>query len=939
MIYSRIIGVVEKKEGFTYEPNRPIIMHGDDKEAFKELGNLAEIEKIRSVRFPSKDFSVLVSSTSTSEISERTFPGVGGMHDWGEKTHPIPDFAIITGINGSGKSQLLKYLDRILCGWKNERVFFLRANDQFSVAVDSSYVLPLYEDKQYDTYINHLKEIYHRKEKKPQVETQSTDANEVDNENNPHTLKTDSFLEKLTSKFQSYLITRNTIEIPNDSEIKIFISNYISTLINKMKISDPKNFFSILFHAYKNKNPNQEGNALSQEKTPWDRVNDIFKYYKFGHRIEMTDEKGPRTQLFEWKIKRVLDGKEVHFDDLPSGEKVIFSVISWQYSFNDKHLSDNKVKIMLLDEPDKHLDPKLCKLFYNVVYEELVVKSNIQVIMSTHRVDTVALSPNESNKKVGIYTIVRTEKDFYIERCHKLRAMFRMTHNLRSLTNFRTKVYVEAPDDARFYGNIYQTLMNYCNEQREKQSFELGPKYQWKALYEAEPQYKNTWHNCFLSRRYQLEFHSTAKQESGGGGGKRNVISSVTRDYYAIESLHAQSNLNNKGLVSPLIEFPFGIIDRDYDNEKDLDDGPIKERIILLKRYALDNYLFDPVVLCSLLTKEEINEVKCPLLMNAMLECKDALVKVPKGAKNLAQKPFDTYFEYFIERFVCSNKVEAKVKSAVHFYIDEITKRLYNMYAKKSLRNFPVFLREIYIQLYNFDTPQGKDNFLNKIKLDAMKRLNARKLSSVAENKTAVENAIGYKELLEKIKKIIRHFNLAKLPEESAALDEIDIGKIDMFAYEAVNIITGVDSIQSIKYPVLLRYMRGHDIDNYVEFNNVKKSKDYILERINALSLCLPLDLVEIFFELNDKVRAQINKIIKPPTLFHNKDDEEGRSLGMTKQQQDEIITFPSINPYLPSNTAGSLENILAEPSNFVIATANVAPTEGATEGNQKLKI
>lgn len=48
--------------------------------------------------------------------------------------------------------------------------------------------------------------------------------------------------------------------------------------------------------------------------------------------------------------------------------------MAWQFSFRSKNNLDNKVKIMLLDEPDKHLDPKMCEIFFDIVYKKLVKK-------------------------------------------------------------------------------------------------------------------------------------------------------------------------------------------------------------------------------------------------------------------------------------------------------------------------------------------------------------------------------------------------------------------------------------------------------------------------------------------------------------------------------------------------------------------------------------
>lgn len=71
--------------------------------------------------------------------------------------------------------------------------------------------------------------------------------------------------------------------------------------------------------------------------------------------------------------------------------------------------------------------------------------------MTTHRIDTVALAPEDN-----IFTIIKnkneSEKEKYqIEKTHKLVAMFRMSSNLKELINYHIKVYVESRNDSRFY--------------------------------------------------------------------------------------------------------------------------------------------------------------------------------------------------------------------------------------------------------------------------------------------------------------------------------------------------------------------------------------------------------------------------------------------------------------------------------------------------------
>lgn len=79
---------------------------------------------------------------------------------------------------------------------------------------------------------------------------------------------------------------------------------------------------------------------------------------------------------------------------LSSGEAFILNVLTWQWTFSKNDNTTCPVELMLLDEPDRHLDPKMCRVLMKII--KLFVAKNIQVIMSSHRVDTVSLAPAES---------------------------------------------------------------------------------------------------------------------------------------------------------------------------------------------------------------------------------------------------------------------------------------------------------------------------------------------------------------------------------------------------------------------------------------------------------------------------------------------------------------------------------------------------------------
>lgn len=80
-----------------------------------------------------------------------------------------------------------------------------------------------------------------------------------------------------------------------------------------------------------------------------------------------------------------VDGKEVHFDSLSSGEKIIFELIC--YYFLSRNNSKN-LKIIILDEFDANLNPALAEMYLDVVKEQFC-KKGITTLLTTHSPATV----------------------------------------------------------------------------------------------------------------------------------------------------------------------------------------------------------------------------------------------------------------------------------------------------------------------------------------------------------------------------------------------------------------------------------------------------------------------------------------------------------------------------------------------------------------------
>jgi AAA domain, putative AbiEii toxin, Type IV TA system len=196
-------------------------------------------------------------------------------------------------------------------------------------------------------------------------------------------------------------------------------------------------------------------------------------------------------------------------------------------------------KLILLDEPDAHLHPSLINSFLKLL-EGLIARHACRVIMSTHRVETIGFAPEGS-----VYVMHR---DAPRVRCcdDKLKTIGMLTGNLYGLVLAgKRPVFVEDDDDATFYTTALKSL------QRDGR---------WVA--HIAPEYVSIARWASVGRR---------------PGGKEGVEQAV------------------KVMVGAGLEGHItGLVDRD-------DDGGAVPPMYELERYAIENYLLDPIVIYALL--------------------------------------------------------------------------------------------------------------------------------------------------------------------------------------------------------------------------------------------------------------------------------------------------------------------------------------------------
>lgn len=125
---------------------------------------------------------------------------------------------------------------------------------------------------------------------------------------------------------------------------------------------------------------------------PWEVMNQLLDNFGFTDLRIVSPEGTDYFESYHAKLTRQSDGLEVEFSNLSSGEKILMALAASIYKGEaDNHFPD----ILLLDEIDASLHPTMIKDLLNVVYEVFLSKG-VKVILVTHSPTTVALANDEN---------------------------------------------------------------------------------------------------------------------------------------------------------------------------------------------------------------------------------------------------------------------------------------------------------------------------------------------------------------------------------------------------------------------------------------------------------------------------------------------------------------------------------------------------------------
>ena len=479
---------------------------------------------------------------------------------------------------------------------------------------------------------------------------------------------------------------------------------------------------------------------------PCEEINKLLTKYELTYQLTWNTSNDGRYQI---RFKRKGIKGFVRLSELSSGEKVILDLLAWLFYFKDFSAEENKklditrTNLMLLDEPDSHLDPTNCEIFFKIVYKEFVKAFNIQVLMTTHRMDTVIFAPDES--------VFIMENDYKI-RCNKDDALSRMN----SCTSFKLAtsreandlladgkyaiqpnvnfVLVENENDAKFYSIVYHKLLKIKKIKKNSAQVIFTPVgikvYRQEDLDALDKSFSNLNLDQDLSsvQEYKAQFKKL-KGKNDVGGGCSNVKKKVVIEKYDLddtdEKLGTVKNVRKQKIQDPPV-MHWGLIDKDKGNKP-------KDSLHVIDVYSFENYLCMPLNLFYLFcegkdpdyeefrTKKELieqllkkDEVSTQAVENKRVETTSQENPSQEIAKNIndlvidcASKAIEALLKKITERKkTCDNKDVKKGEALIKF--EESLKSTDNKKNIKLVNNIKIQYPSIFFEGFDYSIKEGK---------------------------------------------------------------------------------------------------------------------------------------------------------------------------------------------------------------------------------------
>lgn len=323
----------------------------------------------------------------------------------------IEEFSVFTGLNGSGKTHLLKSIKAGAVGIdsiniedisyfnfqtfliKNQKSVSLRSIDDDKTnawnTVNNDRQILKNHDQKIRTIVGDIEFPYEQEVPDPSYQKRIKLIQDRINhitENHP---KNRSLIKTVVSESGKYISEINEVDFkkvanyePDDYELlenlsELFIDYQKKLVLSKLPIDD------------RGYGKTEEEVEDMEKNSPWKFIDLMFKEFGLEHKVIPPDIKtgdlieSPTTPF---QARLLIGDEEIDFNDLSSGERILCSLAITVYQDNKSTFP----KLLLLDEVDASLHPSMCENLLSVIYN-VFLKNGCRVILATHSPTTVAL--------------------------------------------------------------------------------------------------------------------------------------------------------------------------------------------------------------------------------------------------------------------------------------------------------------------------------------------------------------------------------------------------------------------------------------------------------------------------------------------------------------------------------------------------------------------
>ena len=355
----------------------------------------------------------------------------------------MPDFVVLTGVNGSGKSHLLDAIDKrhvVIEGMDNPHIVLFNY-ETFRLdnePVFNAYQLSSERESAWEYHQQHIKNQVQNWRSGLGGSYEELKASCKNEKKSLWNLKLDS-LQQYKQQFKNFFnrkdIRQNQQaqgiyslakqlpygidEIGHDDFVRlykpfVFKNDFLPHQLGKVFWDYYVKYRGNQVNEYQNEKYGKNYEVLSETdfisihgRPPWDLVNEILETFDTLKYKVTSPEGSDYFGNFQLKLKHTEKANlEIEFSNLSSGERVLMALVASVYkSSGDKHFPD----LLLLDEVDASLHPSMMKNMLEVI-ERIFLHQGVKVILITHSPTTLALAPEESVYVMNRSGINRIEK-------------------------------------------------------------------------------------------------------------------------------------------------------------------------------------------------------------------------------------------------------------------------------------------------------------------------------------------------------------------------------------------------------------------------------------------------------------------------------------------------------------------------------------------------